>query len=276
MFSPDMRTKAVINPSQSTARRLGRTMTRVAARGSLSTALVLIPVPAARADDGGRCDPHTFYKIYSLSPRNFFIPRTRYIDGPGGTITVTVTREYEVRAFRETENEQQFSITTGDLVRNLRKMGLPHLEERHMVFTGHEYSRTISKGMYGNMWYRVFGYRIGWSAWSVLGTCRNFQVGSGIANVPSRVEGWRYWETKHPTFQGRILSLDGADPGGGKGSSAGAGTRWQGPSAAAGAPWEGPSAAAGAPWEGPSTSPLTRQSLPRKAPSTTRTKPRRR
>lgn len=252
MFSPNIRAKAFSNPTRPTAPRLGRTMTRAAVRGSLSTALVLAMTPgvtlAAYADGDGRCDPHTFFKIRSLSPRNFFIPRTRYIDGPGGTITVTVTREYEVRAFRETENEQQLVITTGDLVRNLRKMGVPHLEERHMVFTGHEYSRTITKGMYGNMWYRVFGYRIGWSAWSVLGTCKQVEIGSGIANVPARVEGWRYWETKHPKFRGRILSIDGGGPDDDKGS--------------------GP---ARSQWQGPALAPLARPSLPREAPSTVRT-----
>ncbi|MGW4411293.1 hypothetical protein ACWEJ6_45200 [Nonomuraea sp. NPDC004702] len=243
----------------------------MAVRGSLSTALVLAMIPAvtpamtlaAHADGDARCDPHTFFKIRSLSPRNFFIPRTRYIDGPGGTITVTVTREYEVRAFRETENEQQFSITTGDLVRNLRKMGVPHLEERHMVFTGHEYSRTITKGMYGNMWYRVFGYRIGWSAWSVLGTCKQFEVGSGIANVPSRVEGWRYWETRHPKFRGRILSIDGGNPDDDKGTGSGSGAARPRPRQ----------------WQGPALAPLARPSLPRgtsAADRTERTRQRRR
>ncbi|MFG1945716.1 hypothetical protein [Nonomuraea sp. NPDC048826] len=152
------------------------------------------------------CKPRTFYKIHRLSPRNFFIPHTRFIDGPGGSMTVSVTREHEVLAFLETENERQISITTGDVVRNLRRLGIPHLEERHMVFAGHEYTQEISKGRYGNMRYRVFGYRIGWSAWSVLGSCRHRFIDRGIANVPARVEGWRYWETKHPRFRGRILS----------------------------------------------------------------------
>ncbi|GAA2806444.1 hypothetical protein [Nonomuraea dietziae] len=75
-----------------------------------------------------------------------------------------------------------------------------------MVLTGHSYTREVSKGMYGNMWYRVFGYRIGWSSWSVLGTCRHIKVASGIANVPARVEGWHYWETKRPQYKGRVLS----------------------------------------------------------------------
>ncbi|WP_143590274.1 hypothetical protein [Thermoactinospora rubra] len=142
------------------------------------------------------------------------MPRTRFIDGPGGSMTVSVTREHEVLAYLETLKvrslEKSLQLTKDDvvktLVQSLSKSGLPHLEERHMVFTGHEYSREISKGMYGNMWYRVLGYRIGWSAWRVLGTCKLVPVGRGIANVPSRVEGWRYWETKRPMFRGRVLS----------------------------------------------------------------------
>ncbi|NBE94659.1 hypothetical protein FE391_12610 [Nonomuraea sp. KC401] len=193
-------------------------MTKSTVHGTLTMALVVTLAPAALAADDddkhkhkhrdhhGRCSPHTFFRVKRLSPRNFFVPRTRFIDGPGGSMTVSVTREHEVLAFLETERERTVDFTAGDVVRSLRKMGLPHLEERHMVFTGHEYTREISKGKYGNMWYRVFGYRVGWSAWRVLGTCRHVEVGTGIANVPSRVEGWRYWETKHPKFKNRLLS----------------------------------------------------------------------
>ncbi|MEV4160700.1 hypothetical protein [Nonomuraea dietziae] len=161
---------------------------------------------ATTATDRRRCKPRLFYKIHRLSPRNFFVPRTRFIDGPGGSMTASVERESEVLAYVETGSERERSLTTGDLVRSLRRAGVPHLEQRHMVLAGHSYTREISKGMYGNMWYRVFGYRIGWSSWSVLGSCRHIKVASGIANVPARVEGWRYWETKHPQYKGRRLS----------------------------------------------------------------------
>ncbi|MGN9844007.1 hypothetical protein ACTMTI_38375 [Nonomuraea sp. H19] len=268
-------------------------------RGALSMTLVATLAPAASADDdrrrsnvrveidGDKCGPRIFFKLHRLTPRNFFVPRTRFIDGPGGSMTVSVTREHEVLAFVETEGEKQIEFRdaresgtttergsettvekgsettiegaietaierateiptdsgtqttttrqtdtatssetettnksetdtasksetvtdTDEVVRRLRKLGLPHLEERHMVFTGHEYTQEISEGMYGNMWYRVFGYRIGFSAWSVLGTCRHVKIATGIANVPARVEGWRYWETKHPMFKGRRLSV---------------------------------------------------------------------
>jgi hypothetical protein len=223
MFTPIPRTTAKNTPARSKARRsTGRTMFAMA--GTLSMALVAVLSPPVSADDDhnhdhkhdhhlhhdddGRCSHRFFYKVHRLSPRNFFVPRTRFIDGPGGSMTVSVTREHEVLAFLETEKERQRTWTdVHDVVRNLRKMGLPHLEERHMVFTGHEYTQDISKGKYGNMWYRVLGYRVGWSAWRVLGTCRHVEVDRGIANVPSRVEGWRYWETKHPKFKGRLISL---------------------------------------------------------------------
>ncbi|MEV4469830.1 hypothetical protein ACFFR3_32895 [Nonomuraea salmonea] len=220
-------------------------MARPAVHGLLTVALAVTMAPAASADDrddrhlrkfkgihsdrgfhtgrrdedGGRnCRPRTFWRIHKLSPRNFFLPRTRYIDGPGGSMTVSVTREHEVLAFLEAENEKTKSLEksrartvddvtdTKSVVEALRRLGLPHLEERHMVFTGHEYTREVTPGKYGNMWYRVFGYRIGWSAWSVLGTCDRRKVAAGVANVPARVEGWRYWETEHPKFKRRILS----------------------------------------------------------------------
>ncbi|GAA2901050.1 hypothetical protein GCM10020220_108040 [Nonomuraea rubra] len=207
-----------------------RKMAKPVGRGILAAVLAVTMAPAASAgdkndgpdhhkfdrgfvdhhddDDGGRnCRPRTFFRIHQMSPRNFFVPRTRYIDGPGGSMTVAVTREHEVVAFLETENEAEKVIDKDEVIFNLRRLGLPHLEERHMVYSGHEYTQEISDGMYGNMWYRVFGYRVGWSAWNVLGTCERFKVDTGIANVPSRVEGWRYWETKHPMFKRRKLSL---------------------------------------------------------------------
>ncbi|MFI7700497.1 hypothetical protein [Nonomuraea sp. NPDC049480] len=301
MFTPITRSESTTAP----ARPRKRHALRAAVSGSLALVLVAASTPAVRADhkddDDKWCGPRIFFKRKYLSPRNFFVPRTRFIDGPGGSMKVRVEREHEVKAYLLTENEKQKIVrdergtqtttekgtqttaekgtetttergaettaekgkeitkertveipadmateteratkttaesetaaaaesetdsasksetdsanksetgfTTKEVVRVLRRMGLPQLEQRHKVFVGHEYTQEISKGMYGNMWYRVFGYRIGWSAWSVLRTCRHVEITSGIANVPARVEGWRYWETRHPMFKGRRLSL---------------------------------------------------------------------
>lgn len=156
---------------------------------------------------GPPCEERNFYRVHSLAPRNFFVPRTRFIDGPGGEMTVSVSREHEVLAFTEQEHERFRTLTDKGLIRQVRRLVVPHLELRHMVVTGHEYTRKITKGKYGNMWYRVFGYRVGWSSWSEYSNCRLVKITSGISNVPANVEGWRYWETDHPAYKGRKLSL---------------------------------------------------------------------
>ncbi|MBB5130810.1 hypothetical protein HNP84_000498 [Thermocatellispora tengchongensis] len=188
----------------------------------LSAVLVLAPAPPVLASAGGtqavatpdddnnnkkrkRCRPDFFVKLDDLSPMNFFIPRTRFIDGPGGTITATVERETRVYAEIEIEREQQPELTRRDIIRRFRLMINPLLAEEHVVRAGHQYTHEISKGKYGNLWYRVFGYRVGFTAWRQLGTCRLHRVTSGVASVPARVEGWKYWETDHPVFRGRRL-----------------------------------------------------------------------
>jgi hypothetical protein len=175
-------------------------------KDSKSTSSTTTVTKVLGGDDDNRCEARHFFRFGNIHPRNFFVPRTKFIDGPGGEMTVSVVREHEVLAFLELDKTATRSVTIDDVVRELSKSVTPHLELRHMVFTGHEYTQSISKGMYGNMWYRVFGYRVGWTQFAQLRDCRIFQVSTGIANVPSRVEGWRYWETKKPRLFGRVLS----------------------------------------------------------------------
>jgi hypothetical protein len=175
------------------------------------------------------CKPKIFFKFHYAYPRNFFVPRTRFIDGPGGEMNVSVNRQH--RVYSEIELEHEFNpeverrkdltdereVTAGDVVTRanvvrsarrlfrIRDMDSPLLAEEYIVETGHQYTQPITKGMYGNMWYRVFGYRLGFTAWRRVTTCETHRVTAGIANVPARVEGWKYWETKHPMFRGRRL-----------------------------------------------------------------------
>ncbi|WP_436762585.1 hypothetical protein [Streptosporangium sp. V21-05] len=153
-----------------------------------------------------KCKPRSFFRFHSFRPRNFFVPRTRFIDGPGGTMTVSVTRQHRVYAEMEIERERIGEIDRDELIRQLRNMVNPLLAEEYIVETGHEYERAVTDGKYGNMWYRVFGYRVGFSAWREIYDCRVRKIAAGVASVPARVEGWRYWETDHPMFRGRRLS----------------------------------------------------------------------
>ncbi|GAA4196590.1 hypothetical protein GCM10022252_44160 [Streptosporangium oxazolinicum] len=153
-----------------------------------------------------KCKPRSFFRFHSFRPRNFFVPRTRFIDGPGGTMTVSVTRQHRVYAEMEIERERIGEIDRGELIRQLRNMVNPLLAEEYIVETGHQYEQEITDGKYGNMWYRVFGYRVGFSAWREVSSCRARKIAAGVASVPARVEGWRYWETDHPMYKGRRLS----------------------------------------------------------------------
>ncbi|MEV4751115.1 hypothetical protein AB0K21_32525 [Streptosporangium sp. NPDC049248] len=121
-------------------------------------------------------------------------------------MAATVVRQHRVYAEMEIEREKVSEIETGKLIRQLRNDVNPLLADEHIVETGHEYTREISDGMYGNLWYRVFGYRVSFTAWRQVYNCRVRKVTAGIANIPARVEGWRYWETRHPMFGGRRLS----------------------------------------------------------------------
>ena len=153
-----------------------------------------------------KCTPRSFFRFHSFRPRNFFVPRTRFIDGPGGTMTVSVVRQHRVYAELEVDREKISEIDRGELIRQLRNLVGPLLAEEYIVETGHEYVQEITDGKYGNMWYRVFGYRVGFSAWRQVYNCRVRKITAGVANVPARVEGWRYWETDHPKYKGRRLS----------------------------------------------------------------------
>ncbi|MEU4223027.1 hypothetical protein AB0F17_01925 [Nonomuraea sp. NPDC026600] len=243
MFTHTPKTDATAIPTQpARRRRSAKGLMTLAVAGSLSVALAGTttnpafangPTPDPRdrhhfldhklrepvlVGDGGGCEAGTFIRVHSLRPHNFFIPRTRYTDGPGGEMTVSVHHEFEVLAFVEADKNRFVShrrsddtavrnvVTTDEIVRAVNLEVTPHLEKRHMIFTGHDYTQTISDGKYGNMWYRVFGYRVHWGQWARLHNCSEVRVGTGIASIPSRIEGWRYWETDHPQFRGRLLS----------------------------------------------------------------------
>lgn len=244
MFTHTPKTDVTAIPTQpARRRRSAKGLMTLAVAGSLSVALAGTttspafangPTPDHRHDrhhfldhrlrepvlagDGSGCEAGTFVRVSSLRPHNFFIPRTRYTDGPGGEMTVSVHHEFEVLAFVEADKVKTTShrrsddttvgpvVTTDEIVRAVNNEVTPHLEKRHMIFTGHDYTRTVSDGKYGNMWYRVFGYRVHWGQWARLHNCSEVRIGTGIASIPSRIEGWRYWETDHPQFRGRLLS----------------------------------------------------------------------
>ncbi|OUC96023.1 hypothetical protein, partial [Streptosporangium minutum] len=54
--------------------------------------------------------PRNFFRFHDFEPRNFFVPRTHFIDGPGGSMTATVRRQHRVYFEVEIEREKGSEI----------------------------------------------------------------------------------------------------------------------------------------------------------------------
>jgi hypothetical protein len=144
------------------------------------------------------CEVRSFYKIRTNSSRDFWIPGTHFVDGPGGEMKVWLEREHTVETSLLLEKEARLEFDFNSFIAEVRKMVSPIITTRIRVELGHEYLRPVSKGKYGHMRYRVFGYKIGFWHWRQYGNCSIRFVGSGLANLPTRKQGWKYWETKKP------------------------------------------------------------------------------
>lgn len=119
--------------------------------------------------------------------------------------------EVEFELEKNLEKQREAQVTKDKLLDIFRRLVRlrnnlnPLIAEEHIVDVGHEYTHPITDGMYGHLWYRVFGYRLGFTQWFRVSSCGVHRVSAGVASVPARVEGWKYWETEHPTFQGHRI-----------------------------------------------------------------------
>ncbi|MFI7042957.1 hypothetical protein [Streptosporangium sandarakinum] len=215
--TPSATPSAAATPSASASASASATATSFAVSRSVVSPSPRPGRPHLRRGWDDICRPRFLFRIDQFHPRNFFLARTHFIDGPGGSVTATVTRQHRVYYEVEFEREKiqhrlrALEITRGprldreEVLRLIRNNLNPLIAEEYIVEAGHEYTHEISDDMYGHLWYRVFGYRVGFSAWFRTSTCRFHKVVAGIANVPARVEGWKYWETSRPVFHGHVL-----------------------------------------------------------------------
>ncbi|MGH3392980.1 MAG: hypothetical protein ACRDOO_29285 [Actinomadura sp.] len=144
------------------------------------------------------CEVRSIFKIRANSSRDFWIPGTHFVDGPGGEIKVWIEREHNVETSLLLEKEARLEFDFKSFIAEVRKMVSPIITTRIRVELGHEYLRPISKGKYGHVRYRVFGYKISFWQWRQYGNCSIRFVGTGLASLPTRKQGWKYWETKRP------------------------------------------------------------------------------
>ncbi|WP_327345222.1 hypothetical protein [Streptomyces europaeiscabiei] len=135
--------------------------------------------------------------IETKNKKNYHIPSwwngTKYKDGPGGTMTVSVTRSGTITAEVTGTVEAE-----ANLVIAAAKSSISYkIAGSVTVATGHTYSRNIPKRKYGHLQYGSWGYKVSWEEYRRKGNgCgRATLIDSGTATLPTKETGWKFWST---------------------------------------------------------------------------------
>ncbi|MFF2425859.1 hypothetical protein [Streptomyces mirabilis] len=142
------------------------------------------------------CDtPSTWYRI--TSKKAYHIPSwwngTKYKDGPGGTMTVSVTTGGTISG--DVTGTGEF-VAKGVIFEAKASVSVK-IGASVSVSAGHTYSRAISRSKYGHLQYGSWGYKLTWKRYrSGSGSnCGGVEIGHGSATLPTSETGWKYWET---------------------------------------------------------------------------------
>lgn len=119
---------------------------------------------------------------------------TLYKDGPGDTMSVTVTKSGTVTG--EFTGSGEWSA--GAILAKAKTTISIKTAGSVTITTGHTYSRTISSNnKYGHLQYGSWGYKVSWKRYQRVGDgCgAGREIASGRATLPTSAAGWKYWET---------------------------------------------------------------------------------
>jgi hypothetical protein len=141
---------------------------------------------AACASDRGwysQINSHTSYQLPAAG--------THFKDGPGGTVTASVTKSSTVSASMTASTE----VSISDIISSVKATVSASAEKSQTITVGHQYSHSIPSGSYGNLQYGSWGYNVNWQAVFDNGNCTYRYGDSGTAKVPTDAVGWKYWST---------------------------------------------------------------------------------
>ncbi|MFG2968370.1 MULTISPECIES: hypothetical protein [unclassified Streptomyces] len=167
----------------------------VVAAGVVVACLSAVPADAATAKST-KC-PSTTYTIDSK--KNYFIKSwwngTHLKDGPGGTITVSVTKSGTLSATASASTD----VSVKAIVAKAKVSVSASVTASVSVTVGHQFSHDITKGKYGNAQYGSWGYKVAFTkkkvSYNGYGYCST-HTSHGTAILPTTATGWKYWETK--------------------------------------------------------------------------------
>ncbi|MEU6595085.1 hypothetical protein ABZ923_38810 [Streptomyces sp. NPDC046881] len=139
--------------------------------------------------------PSTWYSI--TSKKAYHVPSwwngTKYKDGPGGTMKVSVTRGGTISL--EISGSGEWSA--GAILAKAKTTISVKVAGSVTITTGHEYSHEIPRNKYGHLQYGSWGYKITWKKYRSSGrSCdTRVELAHGNATLPTTETGWKYWET---------------------------------------------------------------------------------
>jgi hypothetical protein len=138
------------------------------------------------------CSPDVSVSITSKSSNFIGASGTRFKDGPGGTISVSVTKDTTISATVSSSVE----VDVSEIVASAKVSVSASVTGAIGISVGHSYSHDITKNKYGNLQYGTWGYKVNWEKTRTNGNCKGETVlASGTATLPTSSLGWKYWET---------------------------------------------------------------------------------
>jgi hypothetical protein len=156
----------------------------------LGAVLAASVVSAPGVASAGVCDGGYVYDITSSSDI-YFPASITYKDGPGGSMTVSVTNT----STKTSSGSVTAGATLGGIIAQAKIEVSSDISTSNSVTVGHSYTRNITAGRYGNAQYVAWGKQVYWSYFYEYSNCTRVRKASGIAKLVRTAEGWRYWET---------------------------------------------------------------------------------
>ncbi|MDQ0932856.1 MULTISPECIES: hypothetical protein [Streptomyces] len=128
----------------------------------------------------------TSHKAYRIPAKGAYLK-----DGPGGTMTASVTRASTITYSLSTSLE----VSASYLFASAKASVNAGITKSVAITTGHTYSHDIHARKYGNLQYGSNGFKVGWESNRTNPNCTTTTLASGTAVLPATSVGWHYWET---------------------------------------------------------------------------------
>ncbi|MEV7401554.1 hypothetical protein AB0N93_14300 [Streptomyces sp. NPDC091267] len=155
------------------------------------------PITEAPHNDPSRCDGPAIKPYYGITGKSsYFVPSlwngTEYKDGPGGSMTVSVTKTGTITGTVTGSGE----FSAGAIIAKAKTTVSVSIAASFAIAVGHTYTHDIGKKKYGHLQYGSWGYKLSWAKYaSSADRCHIVKVSTGTAKLPTKSMGWKYWET---------------------------------------------------------------------------------